>query len=255
MGGAILKGLLQAGTLAPDNVVVCDVDADKRQAAAALGVKTVETPDQLAELSEIILLAVKPQGMDEALAALKGGFFPSALVISIAAGISISYIRDRLGKNTRVIRVMPNTPALVGAGAAGLALSDNCTDDDAALAQTVFNAVGIAVVVSESDIDAVTALSGSGPAYFFYAVECLVRAAVAEGLNEKTAARLAGQTLLGAGMLLMQSGEPASVLRERVTSKGGTTAAALAAFQEQGLDSVLAAGVAAAAARSRELGK
>lgn len=255
MGRAILEGLLEAGTLAPNNVAVFDVDAEKRKAAEALGVKVADSPAHLAELSDALLIAVKPQSMEEALAQLKPGLFPSSLVISIAAGISIAYLQERLGRDIRAVRVMPNTPALVGAGAAGIALSGNCTVEDAAIAETIFSAVGIAVTVPEDAMDAVTALSGSGPAYFFYTVECLVRAAVAEGLSEEQATRLAAQTLLGAGKLLTESGEPASALRERVTSKGGTTAAALAAFEAQGLERVLAAGVAAAATRSRELGK
>jgi len=153
------------------------------------------------------------------------------------------------------LRVMPNTPALVEAGAAGIALSANCTDADAQIGRTVFEAVGIVEVVPEELIDVVTALSGSGPAYFFYMVECLVRAAQAQGLNEAQAVRLAARTLLGSGRLLEASGEPPAVLRERVTSKGGTTAAALEAFRAGGFDRVIAAGVEAAVARAKELGR
>ncbi len=255
MGGAILGGLLEAGTLSPDKAAVFDVDADKCRAAGRLGVKLAQSPADLARMSDTLLLAVKPQDMDEALVQLKPGFSPSTLVISIAAGVSIDNLRERLGSDIRAVRVMPNTPALVGAGAAGIALSEMCTEADAERARMIFEAIGIAVMVPEEAMDAVTALSGSGPAYFFYMVECLVRAGMAEGLGEAEAARLAGQTLLGAGRLLSESGERASVLRERVTSKGGTTAAALARFEEEGLERAVAAGVAAAAARSRELGK
>ena len=254
MGGAILGGLIKTGVLAPENAVVYDIDADKCAAAQGLGVSVAVSPDDLARRCSMLLLAVKPQSMDDALAQLKPGFSPATLVLSIAAGISIDYLRKRLGAEIRVARIMPNTPALVGEGAAGIALSENCTDDDGQAAQTIFEAIGVAVMVPEKAIDAVTALSGSGPAYFFYTVECLVSAAVAEGLNEDQATKLAAQTLLGAGRLLAESGEPASVLRERVTSKGGTTAAALAAFRDADLGGVLAAGVSAAAARSRELG-
>ena len=255
MGGAILGGLLNAGTLTPANAAVFDVDAGKCAAAAKLGVTVASSAAELAEKSDTILLAVKPQTMDEALAQLKPGFSSASRIISIAAGISIAYVHQRLGNDVRVVRVMPNTPALVGAGAAGLALCANCTEADAEAARTIFEAVGIAVMVPEEAIDGVTALSGSGPAYFFYMVECLVQAAVNEGLTEDQASRLAAQTLLGAGKLLAESGESAAVLRERVTSKGGTTAAALASFEEQGFAAVLGAGVAAAAARSRELGQ
>ncbi|HOZ50162.1 MAG TPA: pyrroline-5-carboxylate reductase [Candidatus Hydrogenedentes bacterium] len=255
MGAAILGGLLKSGTLAPGCVRVFDVDAAKCEAARAMGVAVVASEAELARACDALLLAVKPQNMNEALEALKSGFAAHTLVISIAAGISIAFIRKRLGDDVRVIRVMPNTPALVGAGAAGIAPSDNCTEKDKDVALTVFGAVGIAEIVPEQALDAVTALSGSGPAYFFYTAECLLRAAMAEGLDETAATRLVAQTMLGAGKLLTESGESAATLRARVTSKGGTTAAALATFEREGLERTLAAGVAAAAARSRELGQ
>ncbi len=161
----------------------------------------------------------------------------------------------RLGGDVRVVRVMPNTPALVKAGAAGIAMAPNCTEADKAAARAIFGAIGIAEFVSEDMMDTVTALSGSGPAYFFKMVESLVCAAEAHGLDAGQATRLASQTLFGAGKLLKESSDGPSVLRERVTSKGGTTAAALEAFRAGGLDKVIAAGVDAAVARSKELGK
>ncbi|HNT89464.1 MAG TPA: pyrroline-5-carboxylate reductase, partial [Candidatus Hydrogenedentes bacterium] len=198
--------------------------------------------------------AVKPQIMNEALQEARKGVKPDILVISIAAGISIAFIRERLGDNVRIVRVMPNTPAMVNAGAAGIALGANCTGDDAAVARTIFEAVGVAEIVQEKDLDVVTALSGSGPAYFFYMVECLVNAAVNEGLREEQATRLAAQTLMGAGKLLASSGESAATLRERVTSKGGTTEAALRCMREERFADIVGKAVRAAAARSRELG-
>ena len=255
MGSAILKGLLETGTVAPANAAVFDVDAAKCEQAKSLGAAVAASPSALAESSDVLVLAVKPQMMEEALGQAREGISPKTLVVSIAAGISIAYLQERLGTDCRVVRVMPNTPALVGAGAAGIALSPNCTPDDGEVVQTIFEAVGIAVMVPETALDTVTALSGSGPAYFFYVVECLVKAAVAQGLDEEQATRLAGQTLLGSGRLLAESGEPAGVLRERVTSKGGTTEAALKRFREDGLERVLKAGVDDAAARSKELGK
>jgi len=255
MGGAILRGLLKAETLAVEQAWAYDVDAEKCAQAKALGVAVAATAAELAGKSDTLVLAVKPQSMAEALAQAQPGVSPKTLVISIAAGISIGYVQENFGRDVRVVRVMPNTPALVGAGAAGIALSENCTAAAAEVARTIFEAVGVAEMVSESMIDGVTALSGSGPAYFFYMVECLVAAATAQGMDEAQATRLAAQTLLGAGRLLKESGEPASVLRERVTSKGGTTAAALEAFRQGGFDKVVAAGFDAAAARSKELGK
>jgi pyrroline-5-carboxylate reductase len=255
MGGAILRGLLAARAIAADRVVVYDVAEAKCAEAASLGVTVVGSVEELARACDTLVLAVKPQTIPEALKRLKPGLSPETLIISIAAGISITSLRGYLGENIRIVRVMPNTAALVGAGAAGIALSGNCTEADAMVARTIFEAVGVAEMVPETLMDAVTALSGSGPAYFFYLVECLVKAAIAHGLDKRQAAHLAAQTLLGAGRLLQESGESASVLRERVTSKGGTTAAALEAFRAGKLDQIIAAGVDAAAARSKELGK
>ena len=254
MGAAILEGLLDAGALKPEQAAVCD-PAEARQAAAkALGIRRADDPSALVRDCDTLVLAVKPQVMAEALDAIEPGSAAGKRVLSIAAGISIAFIQERLGPGARVIRVMPNTPSLASAGAAGIALGPNCTEEDGMVALQIFEAVGIAEMVSESDIDAVTALSGSGPAYFFYMTECLIKAAVAEGLSEEAATRLATQTMLGAGKLLSESEDTAAVLREKVTSKGGTTEAALKQFAADGFEKVIQAGVSAAAARSRELG-
>jgi len=234
---------------------VYDVAPDRRAEADTAGAAVVPSPDELARNANTLILAVKPQVMAEAVESLKPGIGAKTRVISIAAGISITYLQERFGKNVRVIRVMPNTPAMAKAGAAGIALSDNCTEADAAAARAIFEALGLVEVVPEALMDVVTALSGSGPAYFFYMVECLTQAAGKHGLGSQQAANLAAQTLLGAGRLLKESGETAAVLRERVTSKGGTTAAAIEAFRAGGFDRIIAAGIAAAVARSKELGK
>jgi pyrroline-5-carboxylate reductase len=149
---------------------------------------------------------------------------------------------------------MPNLPAVVGAGASAVAYSDACSDADRALVRTVFEAVGVVEEVDESQLDAVTAVSGSGPAYFFYLVECMAAAGEAQGLDRDQAERLAAQTAYGAGVLMHQSPESPGTLRERVTSKGGTTFAALEAFRANEFEAVVTAGVSAAAARSKELG-
>jgi len=255
MGRAIAAGLVEQDAIAADKLAVYDVDAAKQAQALELGAAVCASPHELAAASDVLVLAVKPQTMDEALAQVKPGLGDKTLVVSIAAGISIAFIAKRLGPRTRVVRVMPNTPALVNAGAAGIALGPNCTADDERVARAIFGAIGVVEVVDESLIDAVTALSGSGPAYFFYMVECLVKAAQQQGLTESQAATLAAQTLHGAGLLLRQSGESAATLRERVTSKGGTTEAALRTFREKGLEDVIAAGVQAAVSRAKELGQ
>ena len=251
MGGAIVLGLIESGTISPEHTLVFDIDPDR---AKSLKLPVAQSPVALAQHSNTLILATKPQDIDEALAALKPGLTDDTLVVSIAAGISIATIQKRIGAQARVARAMPNTPALVGACAAGIALSEACTASDKDTVHTIFAAIGVAVDVSEDELDAVTALSGSGPAYFFYMVECLVEAATELGLSGEQAAQLAGQTLYGAGKLLMESGESAATLRERVTSKGGTTFAALEAFDAQDLRAAIRAGVHAAAARSRELG-
>lgn len=255
MGGAIARGLIAAKTIPAGRVRVYDVDAAKAGAAASLGIQVCTTPAQLLKGCDTLVLAVKPQMMAEVLEQMKAELSPNTLVISIAAGISTTYVQDRLGPDARVIRVMPNTPALVSAGAAGIAPGKKATESDMLTGRTIFESVGISEVVGEDFIDSVTGLSGSGPAYFFYMVECLIKSAVKHGLSECQAARLAGQTLFGSGKLLVESGEPASVLRERVTSKGGTTAAALAAFESGGLADLISTGVDAAVARAKELGK
>ncbi len=255
MGRAIAAGLVDQGTIDAKRIAVFDVDADKQKQARELGATVHESPAKLAAACDAIVLAVKPQTMNEALEQLKPGLGPRTLIISIAAGISIAYIAKRLGEETRISRVMPNTPAMVNAGAAGIAFAPNCTERDKEIARTIFEAIGVVEFVDESLIDAVTALSGSGPAYFFYVVECLVNAAQQHGLTEKQATTLAVQTLFGSGLLLRDSGESAATLRERVTSKGGTTEAALRTFRESGLEGAIAAGVQAAVSRAKELGQ
>lgn len=254
MGSAILEGMIEAGVFEGKHALVYDPAEDRCRLAESVGAAVATDTADLARRADVLILAVKPQTMGESLRAVLGNLKREALVISIAAGISIAYLQERIGVSTRIIRVMPNTPALVNAGATGIALGPNCTEADGLVARTIFEAVGLAEMVTEKDIDAVTALSGSGPAYFFYMVECLVDAAMAEGLRQDQATRLAAQTLLGAGRLLISRAEPASVLRERVTSRGGTTEAALRSLRESGFRESIARAVHAAANRSRELG-
>ncbi|MFO7975330.1 MAG: pyrroline-5-carboxylate reductase [Candidatus Hydrogenedentota bacterium] len=255
MGKAIAGGLIERQTMPPRQLSAFDVDEAKQAAVRAMGIETSSSAEHLAEGCDALLIAVKPQNAAQALEPLAGKVDARVLVISICAGLSTAFFQKQLGDGMRVVRVMPNTPALVGAGAAAIAPNENCTQEDIDLAKAIFESVGVVQVVSESAMDGVTALSGSGPAYFFYLVECLVRAAQNEGLTEEQATELAKQTALGAGRLLVESGESAGVLRERVTSKGGTTEAALRVFKEKGFEELIQAGVAAAAARSRELGR
>ncbi|MBI4560192.1 MAG: pyrroline-5-carboxylate reductase [Candidatus Hydrogenedentes bacterium] len=254
MGQAIARGLLDTGTVTPRQILIFDIDEKKLEDARALGVSVVATSGELAQRSEVLILAVKPQSMADALRETKCGLAPDTLIISIAAGISLNRLEQSLGTSFRIVRVMPNTPALVGAGAAAAALNSQCTEADIETTRAIFEAVGIVEIVREEVMDAVTALSGSGPAYFFHFVEILAAAGTAHGLSGEQAVRLAAQTLSGAGRLLRESGESAEVLRQRVTSKGGTTEAALNCFKEQGLERIVRAGFDAAVARSKALG-
>ncbi|MBI1319022.1 MAG: pyrroline-5-carboxylate reductase [Candidatus Hydrogenedens sp.] len=253
MGSAILEGLVELRVWPHDDALVYDPSDAAQAAAARLGVNTAESARALAAASDILMLAVKPQMMGAVLEDIAGSLKPGALAISIAAGISIGFIQERLGTD-RVVRVMPNTPCLAHAGAAGFALGPGCTEEDAALVSRLFNTIGIAERVPESDMDAVTAVSGSGPAYFFLLTECLIKAGMAEGLSEEVASRLAAHTLYGAGRLLHSSEDDPATLRKRVTSPGGTTEAALKQFAEDGFEALVARAVHAAVARSRELG-
>ncbi len=255
MGKAIAKGLVKTGAVSGEQLLAFDLRTETVKAVEEIGGAAAGSAAELAGRSQTVLLAPKPQDMEGALESIAGHLTDASLAISIVAGVSIAHIQGLLGVDRRVVRVMPNTPALVGAGAAAIALSPSCTEEDAAVAQEIFEAVGIAERFPEKALDAVTALSGSGPAYFFALVEACVKAGVHLGLPEEQAARLAGQTLYGAGLLLKESGESASTLRERVTSKGGTTEAALACFEERDFEGTVRAAMEAAATRSKELGQ
>ncbi|MBX3177888.1 MAG: pyrroline-5-carboxylate reductase [Candidatus Hydrogenedentes bacterium] len=254
MGAAIAEGLIGLGAIEKDRVLAFDPSPDRMAAAREAGIACAASLPDLVAGSSVLLLAVKPQIMGAVLDEVRPHCAPDSLVISIAAGISTGFIQERLGADTAVVRVMPNTPYLVHAGAAGIAASPQCSDAQIFLAREIFASMGIAELVDESALDAITALSGSGPAYFFYLVECLVEAAAAQGLDRAVAERLAAQTLVGAGKLLQETGEPAETLRKKVTSPGGTTEAALNAYRDGGLDALVADAVAAAVRRSRELG-
>ena len=255
MGEAIFRGLVDAGELDARNAWAYDKVDERLHRARELNANVAASPEALAAACDVIVLAPKPQDMGAALDALRPGLRASSLFISVAAGVSTAYINEGLGGGARVVRVMPNTPALVRTGATGVAAGASSTAADVALTRRIFEAVGIVEEVREDQLDAVTAVSGSGPAYFFYLAECLAEAGIAEGLPAEQAKRLAAATLAGAGKLLQASGEPPAVLRERVTSPGGTTFAALEDFRVNDLPGAVRSAVAAAAARSRELGK
>jgi pyrroline-5-carboxylate reductase len=248
MGAALLGGLLAAGW-APDRLTVIEaVEARRRELADAFpGVRVAAEPPE----GGGAVLAVKPADVPAAAAALAAAGVER--VVSIAAGVRLAALEEALGP-VPVVRAMPNTPALVGAGATAIAAGSRAGEDDLAWAEEVLGAVGVVVRVPESLLDAVTGLSGSGPAYVFLVAEALIDAGVLVGLPRDLSATLTVQTLLGAARLLAESGEGPEALRAAVTSPGGTTAAGLRALESAGVRAALLDAVSAATERSRGLG-
>ena len=250
MGEALLGGLLAAGWAEPEEVVVVEPVEDRRLELAKRydGLRVVAEPVAAAD----VLIAVKPNYVQTVCASLHSN--PPERVLSIAAGVTTASMESWLPEGVRVVRVMPNTPAMVGAGMSAAAAGANADAIDLDWATTILAAVGEAVVVDETKLDAVTAVSGSGPAYIFLLAEAMRDAGVAVGLDAATADVLTRQTILGAARLLSESGTEPGQLRENVTSPNGTTAAALDAFAEHDFRGAVAAAVAAADRRSKELG-
>ncbi|SEO65634.1 pyrroline-5-carboxylate reductase [Trujillonella endophytica] len=252
MGEALLAGLVRR--LGAADVVVCERSAERAaELAARHGVQVLEVPEALAR-AEVLVLAVKPQDVDALLGLLAGSVDPAHLVLSVAAGVPTSRIEAALPPGVPVVRAMPNTPALVGEGMSVVSAGAHAGGEHLDRAEELLGAVGQVRRVPEAQQDAVTALSGSGPAYFFYAVEALVDAGVLLGLSRSLATDLVVQTALGAAVMLRDSGEHPVQLREAVTSPGGTTAAAIRELDRLGVRAALVAAAEASCARSRELG-
>ena len=254
MAEAIVTAAAKGGMLSAGQIVVGEPSVERRRVLAEkLGVACEEHNGSTASAPRV-LLAVKPQVMSDVLRQIAGDVSADALVISIAAGVSCAKLDAGLGGQGRIVRVMPNTPMLVGAGMSAVCAGPRATEDDVDWVCKLLACGGEAVVVDESQMDAVTAVSGSGPAYFFYLVEAMVAAGVAEGLSEADALALARQTCLGAGKLMADSGDAPAELRRRVTSPGGTTQRAIETMEAQNVQSAIVEAVRSAAARSRELG-
>lgn len=256
MGEALLRGILDAGLQNAGGVMVAEPDAQRcKYLQGKYGIQIATDASDLCEHCRILVLAVKPQIMDMVLAQYKEYLTESHLVISIAAGVAIRALEKGLGPDRRIIRVMPNTPSLVQAGATALSANEKVTADEAAMAERIFEAIGICVTVNESLMDAVTGLSGSGPGYVFTFIEALIDGGVLAGLPRDVAEKLVLQTVYGAAKLAIETGEPAAVLKGRVTSPGGTTITGLQILEEAGLRGMVMTAVEAAAERSRELGQ
>lgn len=256
MGGALLRGVEKAMGKSELTVALSDVvPAAVESLKTSLSCPTLTgTPAEVAAASDVILLAVKPGDMKalcESLAKVEG----SRLFISIAAGLKLADLKVWLGSAQRVIRCMPNTPALVGLGAAAFSRGETVTPEDAALAAKILSSVGIAEEVSEKLLDAVTGLSGSGPAYVYTVIEALADGGVLMGLPRTAALRLAAQTVAGAAQMVLETGKHPAALRDEVTSPGGTTIAAIEALEAHGLRNALIQAVRTATERSQELGR
>lgn len=256
MAAALIGGLIRKGVPA-GNLYAIDPNEDARKRTAdQFGVSVGASADAALAQYDAVLLAVKPQIAKAVAEGLAPHLAPHQVVISIMAGIRIEDLARWLGGHARIVRTMPNTPALIGMGATGLVASSGVDATGHQLASDVLGAVGQTVWFDdESKIDAVTAISGSGPAYVFYFIEALEEAARRLGMDEKQGRALAIATFAGAAQLALQSDEPPSVLRERVTSKGGTTAAALASFEALGVGESIVRSALAADARAKEMGE
>jgi len=256
MGEALIRGLVGANLVKPTLITATDVRADRcTQLAEQFGVTAHADNPRCVRDADVVILAVKPQIMAEVLREIAPAVEARHLLISIAAGVTTATIRTALNKDARIIRVMPNTPALVLQGAAAIAKGKGLEKDDLATAQEIFGAVGRAVVLDEELMDAVTGLSGSGPAYVAIVIESLADGGVKMGLDRITAMTLATQTVLGSAQLLSETGMHPGALKDMVSSPGGTTIAGISALEEGGIRTTFIRAVERATQRSRELGK
>lgn len=256
MATALGSGFVRAGLAVGANVLASDPDQNARErfAKATSGAATGDN-SEVARKAGVLFLAVKPQLMASVSEGLKGKIPAGTLVVSIAAGVRLSQLADWLGDDVRVVRVMPNTPCLVGQGVCAFSLGKRATAEDAELVEKLLTAVGTAYRVDEKLLDAVTGLSGSGPAFAYVMIEALGDAGVNVGLPRPIAAAMAAQTVRGAAEMVIATGEHTAVLKDRVASPGGTTIAGLQALEQGGLRAALIAAVEAATKRSIELGK
>lgn len=255
MATALAKGFLNQGMVAASGLAASDVFAPARDAfAAETGGRAVAGNREVVQQAEVIFLAVKPDQVAGALASVRSDWTAGKLLISIAAGVSLGRLQAALKEDARIVRVMPNTPALVGESASAFTCGAACVEGDAALVQQLLSAVGLAYEVKESLLDAVTGLSGSGPAYVYQFIEALSDGGVAAGLPRDMATRLAAQTVLGAARMVLETGQHPGALKDQVTSPGGTTIEGLHELEKGGFRGTVMNAVRAATAKSRELG-
>ena len=253
MGEALVSGLLKAGWSADDIVVADRRDFRRAEMTAAHGVRTTETNAAAADEADTVILVVKPQDVGAVLPEIAPVLRAHTLVVSLCAGVTTAKLESHLPEGAAVVRVMPNTPALVGEGMAAVSGGGSASADDLDHALQLMSALGTAITVPETYQDAVTAISGSGPAYLFFVVEAMIDAGVMLGLPRDISTTLVNQTMFGSAKLLVESGQHPTVLREQVTSPGGTTAAALRQLEDHKVKAAFLTAIEAARDRSRAL--
>jgi pyrroline-5-carboxylate reductase len=255
MGSAFAGGLIDAGVVAARDVTLADVDRERLdKAQSELGVVVTSDNSTAVRDADVVLIAVKPAQVSAALTDMRLGIGSRQLIVSIAAGVKIDSIEAALPAGTAVIRAMPNTPCLIRAGAIGFSRGTAVSEDQTQLAERIFDAVGISFEVPEKLLDAVTGLSGSGPAYVYLMIEALSDGGVRMGLPRAVAMKLAAQTVLGAARMVVEKGEHPAMLKDQVASPGGTTIAGIEALEKAGFRSALIEAVKAATKRAEELG-
>jgi pyrroline-5-carboxylate reductase len=256
MATALAKGFVRTELVTPKEIIASDPhDTARKNFAGEIGAKTVAANIEVVKFASVVVLATKPDQVAAALAEIRGAFTKNHLLISIAAGVTIARMEAELPAGARVIRVMPNTPALVGEAATAFALGKSATAADGELARKLLVAVGIAFQVKESLLDAVTGLSGSGPAYVYQFIEAMSDGGVAAGLPRDVATKLAAQTVLGAAKMVLETGQHPGTLKDQVTSPGGTTIEGLHELEKGRLRATVMSAVRAATEKSKRLGK
>src|SRR5437016_1613324 len=256
MASALARGFIRANLTTADQIIASDpLEAARSSFARDTGARVTVSNLEVLKSADVLLLAVKPGQVTDVLEEISGEFSGNHLLLSIAAGVTLAKLENGLGHGARVIRVMPNTPALVGASATAYALGRNATAADGRLAQTLFTAVGVAFQLPEPLLDAVTGLSGSGPAYIYLIIEALSDGGVAAGLPRDVATRLAAQTVLGSAKMVLETGQHPGALKDMVTSPGGTTIEGLHELEKGKLRGTVISAVRAATEKSKKLGQ
>lgn len=256
MASALAGGFVRAGITGPDGILASDPVPEARKGfAQAVAARTTAANIEVVDFAEVVFIAVKPDQVASLLREISAKATGRHLFVSIAAGVTLARMEDELPPGSRVIRVMPNTPALVGASASAFALGKTATKEDAALVSRLLSSVGVALQVKESLLDAVTGLSGSGPAYVYMMIEALSDGGVAAGLPRDVATQLAAQTVLGGAKMVLETKMHPGALKDMVTSPGGTTIEGLHELEKGGVRAALMTAVRAATERSRKLGQ